>query len=168
MKATPPYTAPSEMRATLSLLGVGLAAALALAGCEKSPEQLEQERIAQQQAQQQPFLEIVRARLKDPGSASFQNVALVDTGGKQALCGEVNAKSSFGGYNGYQAFLVADGAVTFVGANKVERYKVWPQMNAAGCGRWFAEYELRVPVGQSDNSVSDALDDAEARLRGLK
>jgi hypothetical protein len=107
-------------------------------------------------------------RSTGPKAASFQNVALVDTGGKQALCGEVNAKDSFGGYNGYRAFLVMDGGVTFVGANKVERYKVWPQMNAAGCGPWFAEYELRVPVGEADNSVSDALDDAEARLRGLK
>ena len=44
----------------------------------------------------------VKRRLKDPESAQFQN-AFVST--SSVVCGEVNAKNSFGGYSGFKRFI---------------------------------------------------------------
>ena len=50
----------------------------------------------------------VRALLKDPGSAQFRNIYSRGMGGKPipgaAVCGEVNAKNSYGGYIGFTRF----------------------------------------------------------------
>nr|WP_321329066.1 hypothetical protein [Alcaligenes faecalis] len=43
--------------------------------------------------------EYVTANLKDPGSAEFRN--------QKSMCGEVNAKNSFGGMTGYTRFIAA-------------------------------------------------------------
>ncbi|MGH8273631.1 MAG: hypothetical protein ACRES9_05155 [Gammaproteobacteria bacterium] len=49
--------------------------------------------------------------LKDPDSAKYKDVHAYqdDAGGKTAIvfCGEINAKNSFGGYNGYERFVAA-------------------------------------------------------------
>lgn len=46
---------------------------------------------------------------KDPGSAQFRNTYLTtDKGTAVALCGEVNAKNSFGAYTGFRPFYVMD------------------------------------------------------------
>lgn len=47
----------------------------------------------------------VRARLKDPDSAEFRNVGYYSGGPGMAVCGEVNAKNSFGGYSGFERFV---------------------------------------------------------------
>jgi len=44
----------------------------------------------------------VAAELKDPSSAQFRNVEQVG----DRVCGEVNARNSFGGYAGFQQFYV--------------------------------------------------------------
>lgn len=45
--------------------------------------------------------------LKDPGSAETQSVqAFQAPNGNRTICGIVNAKNSFGGFNGYQTFVV--------------------------------------------------------------
>ena len=55
------------------------------------------------------------ARLKEPESARYRNLfvarAKSEGDAKQplALCGEVNAKTSYGGYAGFQRFYVVDG-----------------------------------------------------------
>ena len=41
----------------------------------------------------------VLASLKDPGSAEFRN--------QYGICGEVNAKNSFGGYTGFKRFIAS-------------------------------------------------------------
>jgi hypothetical protein len=46
----------------------------------------------------------VRASLKDPDSAKFQDLRVVDYAGGKVVCGEVNAKNSYGGYVGYKQF----------------------------------------------------------------
>lgn len=46
--------------------------------------------------------EVVLANLKDPGSAEFRNVRPTADG--LYLCGEVNAKNSYGGYVGFKKF----------------------------------------------------------------
>ena len=51
----------------------------------------------------------IAARLKDPGSAVFRGSYVSP---KNAVCGEVNARNGFGGYMGYQRFIV-QGAEAF-------------------------------------------------------
>lgn len=41
---------------------------------------------------------------KDPDSAKFRNVTVLDAGKTKAICGEVNAKNSYGGYVGFRSF----------------------------------------------------------------
>lgn len=50
-------------------------------------------------------LEAVRNRLKDPASAQFRDVRLVEFSFGQVVCGEVNAKNAFGGYVGFTPFV---------------------------------------------------------------
>jgi hypothetical protein len=62
------------------------------------------------QKELEPAKEAVANRMKDPGSTQFRNVSFHE--GTQAVCGEVNAKNSFGGYVGFRAFSYVDGRVT--------------------------------------------------------
>jgi hypothetical protein len=49
----------------------------------------------------------VRAAMKDPGAAQFRGVALYADGeGAHVVCGEVNGRNSFGGFNGFEEFVV--------------------------------------------------------------
>ncbi len=47
--------------------------------------------------------EAVKGQLRDPGSAEFRGLRLAD---QNTVCGEVNAKNGFGGYSGWQSFVV--------------------------------------------------------------
>lgn len=53
--------------------------------------------------------EIVKTQLRDPGSAQFRGLRLKDS---NTVCGEVNAKNGFGGYSGWQSFVVGSGGRT--------------------------------------------------------
>ena len=47
----------------------------------------------------------VKDLLKDPESAQFRNIKVViNTEGRKSVCGQVNAKNSYGGYTGFQSF----------------------------------------------------------------
>lgn len=72
-----------------------------LAGCGESPAQKEARIRANMQALGEKY---VKAKLKDPDSAQFQNQFI---GTKDAACGEVNAKNSFGGYIGFKRYISA-------------------------------------------------------------
>lgn len=59
------------------------------------------------QAEQATAQSAVAARLRDPMSAQFQDVvgyALPDGG--RIVCGQLNARNGFGGYNGFAPFYV--------------------------------------------------------------
>lgn len=57
--------------------------------------------------------DFVSKNLKDPGSAEFRN--------QSRLCGEVNAKNSFGGYTGFRRFMAAnENMVVFEGDGRME------------------------------------------------
>jgi hypothetical protein len=43
--------------------------------------------------------------LKDPESAKFRNLRFVKYNGRTLVCGELNAKNSFGGYVGFESFI---------------------------------------------------------------
>lgn len=47
-------------------------------------------------------LDLVRRSMKDPASAQFRNVLVHG----KLVCGEVNARNTFGGYAGFSPFLV--------------------------------------------------------------
>lgn len=53
----------------------------------------------------------MRQRLKDPESAQFSDVMVVRVTGKPVVCGEVNAKNSFGGFTGRKGFVMPDGGI---------------------------------------------------------
>ena len=52
-------------------------------------------------------LEATRNQLKDPGSAQFRNVRLVQHPKGKVVCGEMNAKNSYGGYVGFKVFAAS-------------------------------------------------------------
>ena len=51
---------------------------------------------------QEELQALVRTALKDPESATFKELNYVDG---RALCGQVNAKNSYGGYTGFRRFV---------------------------------------------------------------
>jgi hypothetical protein len=84
------------MKAAVSYaLAVSLAG-LPLSGCSR----LDQNREAKQ---------LVERQLKDPDSAQFTEIVKE----AKASCGYVNSKNGFGAYSGREAFVVADGDVSF-------------------------------------------------------
>jgi|HubBroStandDraft_6_1064221.scaffolds.fasta_scaffold180952_2 hypothetical protein len=62
-------------------------------------------------AEQEAVANEVRNQLRDPDSAEFRNIAAYhDTRFGRMVCGELNAKNSFGGYVGYTGFVIKVGA----------------------------------------------------------
>ena len=57
----------------------------------------------------------ITAGLKDPNSVQFRKLHVAHEGAKPVLCGELNAKNSYGGYVGFRRFYamqrLADGAI---------------------------------------------------------
>lgn len=68
----------------------------------------------------------VAASLKDPDSAKFRNTRLVAHLQGAVVCGEVNAKNSYGGYSGFTRFAAGVQAATL--EDKSSRYQ---DINAA-------------------------------------
>jgi hypothetical protein len=89
-----------------------------------SSEQEQQRMLWVEQAK-----ESVRAQLKDADSAEFRGVAVREYKGAPLVCGEVNAKNSFGGYGGYQQFVFAGSMGTFLAEHMQpgEMTKVWSE-----------------------------------------
>ena len=48
----------------------------------------------------------VTHHFRDPSSALFRSIEVLGDG---SICGEVNAKNAYGGYNGFVSFLYKDG-----------------------------------------------------------
>lgn len=66
--------------------------------------------------------------LKDPGSAQFKNVRLAPFGTGKVVCGEVNAKNSYGGYVGYTRFVASTDSSTLASRSLDSRF---PEIDAA-------------------------------------
>lgn|SRR5574337_446890 len=59
--------------------------------------------------------------LKDPDSAKFRDVGIYkSTTGKGgvSVCGQINAKNSYGAYNGFRGFMVAEGFALIEGEDR--------------------------------------------------
>lgn len=69
------------------------------------------EKIVPPEARAEEARNAVKAILKDPESAQFRNLYTKSIGGKLVgsvvVCGEVNAKNSYGGYIGFTRFYQA-------------------------------------------------------------
>jgi hypothetical protein len=53
--------------------------------------------------------ETVSNEMKDPNSTQFKDIKLSKYGPADVVCGAVNAKNGYGGYMGFQRFVVLDG-----------------------------------------------------------
>ncbi|HHV68920.1 MAG TPA: DUF4124 domain-containing protein [Ochrobactrum intermedium] len=81
----------------------------------------------------------VRASLKDPDSANFNDLQHVGDG--RALCGQVNAKNSYGGYTGFKRFVADFEGVYWAGDGSAQvdigrpeaRRTYVPKANFWGC-----------------------------------
>lgn len=59
----------------------------------------------------------VRNLMKDPDSTTFRNLrGITNAQGAKYVCGEVNAKNSYGGYVGYKPFAFKDGRAAIDGS----------------------------------------------------
>ncbi len=88
---------------------------------------------------------IAAGETADPEAAHFRNDRIGPRG--NAVCGEINAKNIYGGYNGYIPYVYEDGAarVTFFAASAVSPS---PQQVVAACAFQLAYSEncaLRTP-----------------------
>lgn len=73
----------------------------------------------------------IKERLKNPESASFKNVKFHMFNETPVTCGEVNSENGFGGKNGYQRFIAAGSALTFLEeelASSREMDSAWAQI----------------------------------------
>ena len=81
--------------------------------------------------------ENIQRQLKDPESAQFRDVKVViNTLNEKAVCGEVNAKNSYGGYTGFKPFYTIDGQdIKFIenSANSYQYKKNLAKYSQAGC-----------------------------------
>ena len=64
---------------------------------------------------------ILLSELKDPESAKFRNVSVYRTAEARVVCGELNAKNSYGGYIGFVQFM-ADGGEVNIMAGEINGY----------------------------------------------
>ena len=74
----------------------------------------------------------VKARLRDPDSAEFENLRMGSYQGHELVCGKVNSKNGFGGMVGFQRFVTNGGEATVLeeSMSEVEFAKTWAE---AGC-----------------------------------
>ena len=66
----------------------------------------------------------VRALLKDPKSAVFQNVGYVDHL-TPAVCGHVNSRNSFGGMSGFQRFIARGETMVLLEQQADDFFDAW-------------------------------------------
>lgn len=67
--------------------------------------------------------DVVKDSLKDPSSASFKNNFVSD---KSYVCGQVNAKNSFGSYAGYKRYINR-GGLTLIDDDSPEFSRLWDE-----------------------------------------
>ena len=76
----------------------------------------------------------VRAQMKDPASVQFRNVRGYNKGGMALLCGEVNAKNSFGAYTGFRRFIAGSKELVIVEGVEGLSSSEFAQLWAKTCG----------------------------------
>lgn len=62
--------------------------------------------------------------LKDPDSAKFRNVRMREADSAKFVCGEINAKNSYGGYVGFTPFLTDGEKVRILATERNTPYQI--------------------------------------------
>lgn len=104
--APPRFTAPIDPYAPLQKESIFYAEQLAQAG-QQAFDALGAEAFVLQSQNH------VQEDLKDPESARFRKVELRSFSNGKLVCGELNAKNSYGGYEGYKKFIATPQQVIF-------------------------------------------------------
>lgn len=93
----------------------------------------------------------VASELRDPSSAQFRNVRVVDqVDGSQAVCGEVNAKNAYGGYVGFEPFVHVLGVV-HIGDDDVESIRA-ESRHCVMAGRTDEQFEAYIAQMNADTA----------------
>ncbi|WP_298698177.1 hypothetical protein [uncultured Brevundimonas sp.] len=115
--------------------GFVLATALLVAGCQWIPG-TEAHQIREAEG-------VVSRELRDPTSAQFRNVRVVDqVNGSRAFCGEVNGKNAYGGYVGFEPFVYGAGRV-HIGQDDVDAIRAHTH-HCVRQGRTEAEFDAHI------------------------
>lgn len=78
--------------------------------------------------------ESIKARMKDPDSTQFRNLRVVtNLLGNKAVCGEVNSKNSYGGYNGFKPFADTQEGFILLDDNGVASFIYERRYDLSGC-----------------------------------
>lgn len=78
--------------------------------------------------------ESIKARMKDPDSTQFRNLKVVtNLLGNKAVCGEVNSKNSFGGYNGFKPFADTQEGFILLDDNGIASFIYERKYDLSGC-----------------------------------
>jgi hypothetical protein len=73
-------------------------------------------------------------QLTDPESARWRGLFISSYEGGQALCGEVNAKNSMGGYSGFTQFYVSASRDHHLDIDIGNRYTLFEYYHGTYCG----------------------------------
>ena len=90
--------------------------------------------------------EAVKKVLKDPNSAQFQNI--------KGICGEVNAKNSYGGYTGFKRFYVLNNETVI---EDKDNHKDFLLINNIACQSEMSIAETKLKLCLDDSKYIDSL-----------
>ena len=76
--------------------------------------------------------DMVKATLRDPASAAFNDLVVYRHGEKVAVCGTVNARNGFGGMAGAERFFVSGNVVMTEGQDREAFPLVWDSLCRPG------------------------------------
>jgi hypothetical protein len=86
---------------------IGMSIALAVPALPAAPSaDLTPAQRAEGEARVKTAARYFATTLRDSSSAAFRNVFIRRRGERISICGEVNARNGYGGYTGFQAFMV--------------------------------------------------------------
>lgn len=91
---------------------------------------------------------VIKNQMKDPDSAQFRNLREIkNTANLAVVCGEINAKNSYGGYVGYTPFSYSKEGVGIISNNNrgYESLLNLSNFNQSGCAGEKAEISARNP-----------------------
>lgn len=101
---------PGIIVAVVILISVVVIAVKSMSNSESPSKKAAADAAMQEIKLQRLAREFVSTQLKDPDSADFRH--------QRGMCGEVNAKNSFGGYAGFKRFIAANAEMVFLEDDK--------------------------------------------------
>lgn len=92
----------------MRLIAISVTCLVAVAACTPAPDiTLTTKATATTSQDQAALASGLASRMKDPSSVQYRGIrSFVTSGNQRIICGEYNAKNSFGAYTGFEPFLV--------------------------------------------------------------